>query len=180
MSLCCSKLLNACRRFKSIGQYPSWQLLWAEWREVIVFRSAPGKRTVPMETLEKDLAEGRQKKKSPSVPWRNISNRNAIRDRKIIIHGALQAQHDGKDVNEYMSSLQKAAEASLEAARKRPGNSATLMTCIKSLIEHSPSYLSPIEFEKEVLKWQHTPQALKAAASKQQKAPYGPVDVEDQ
>ena len=145
-----------------------------------MFRSAPGKRTVPMETLEKDLAEGRQKKKSPSVPWRNISNRNAIRDRKIIIYGALQAQHDGKDVNEYMSALQKAAEASLEAARKRPGNSATLMTCIKSLIEHSPSYLSPIEFEKEVLKWQHTPQALKAAASKQQKAPYGPVDVEDQ
>ena len=130
-----------------------------------------------METLEKDLAEGRQKKKSPSVPWRNISNRNAIRDRKIIIYGALQAQHDGKDVKVFMSALQKSAEASLEAARKRPGNSATLMICIKSLIERSPGYLTPIEFEKQVLKWQHTPQALRAATSKQQKAPLDPSDI---
>ena len=139
-------------RFKSLGLYAAWQPLWAEWHEGIVYGSSPNKRTVPMKELERDFSEGRQKKgrKSLCVAWRNIRNRNAIRDRKIIIYGALQAQHYGKDPTAFMNALQKEAQGLLDKA-SRQGNKGNLMSHMKRKLEEVSGHLSPFAFEKEVL-----------------------------
>ena len=58
------------------------------------------------------------------------------------------------------------------------GNSGNIMTSMKTMIETSPGFLTPIQFEQQVLKWQHTAQALKAATSKQRKtSAYPPAGV---
>ena len=91
-----------------------------EWNEGIVFASHPNKRTVPMRDLERDFSEGKQNvQETRQVAWRQISNRNAIRDRKDIIYAALGAQQAGKDVASYMNSLQEQAE---QAIKKRSGS----------------------------------------------------------
>ena len=139
-------------RCRTIGAYATWQVLWAERHEGIVFAACPNKRTGPMEKLERDLAEGRQKSEVPKVvPWRHIQAWNAIRDRKIIIYGALKAQHDGKDYKAYMNALQHDVQAALNTAASRLGNITTLMTSIKAKLEAAPGFLTPIEFEKQIL-----------------------------
>ena len=150
-----------------------------EWNEGIVFASHPNKRTVPMRDLERDFSEGKQNvQETRQVAWRQISNRNAIRDRKIIIYAALGAQQAGKDVASHMNSLQEQAEQAIKK-RSGSGNTTTVMTHIKNKLEASPGFLSPIEFEQQVLKWEHTAKILAQAKSKQPKAPapYGPPPV---
>ncbi len=66
----------------------------------------------------------------------------------------------------------------MAAAETRPGISTTLMTFIKAKIEGAPGYLSPIEFEKQILGWEHTSKMLKQAGSKQEKAAYPPEDMQ--
>lgn len=137
----------------------------------------PAKQTVPMAQLEQDLAEGVQQRHSSSVPWRNL-DRNSIRDRKIVIYGMLQAELQGKDLKVEMAKHVAAAEASMKAARK--GAKTTLLTFIRNMFEaDKANYLSPVEFEQKVLKWNHTPKILKQAASKQPTAACPEEDMAD-
>lgn len=171
-------------RFKTLGTYISWQLLLSEWREGIVFGACPNRRTVPLKELEleKDFSEGRQKGSAQNpptsqVPWRKIDGRNAIRDRKIIIYAALGAQHAGEDVTAVMNAMQQEAQQAVAKAAG-PGNTTTLMTYMKRKIEARAGFLSPIEFERQILGWKHTPQLLAQASSKhpvpKEKTPYPP------
>ena len=163
----------------------TWQSLLTEWREGIVFAAQPNKRTVPLEDLEKDFSEGRQKGSAQSpptsqVPWRKIDGRNAIRDRKIIIYAALGAQHASEDVKAVMNAMQQEAQQAVENATG-PGNATTVLTYMKRKIEAKPGFLSPIEFEKQILKWKHTAAILSQAASKQpahkEKTPNPPQSI---
>ena len=130
-----------------------------------------------MEMLERDFSEGKQKNQT-QVAWRKISNRNAIRDRKIVIYAALAAQHAGNDVKHYMNGLQQQAELAMKKATG-PGNTANVMNHIKTKVEALPGFLSPTEFEKQILGWKHTPQILAQAKSKQarESAPYPPTGI---
>lgn len=50
------------------------------------------------EQVPESVAKIRQAEEEDCVcPLANISNRNTIRDRKIIIYGTLRAQHEGSD-----------------------------------------------------------------------------------
>ena len=172
-------------RFKTLGTYITWQLLLSEWNEGIVFGACPNKRTVPLKDLEKDFSEGKQKGSAQNpptcqTPWRKIEGRNAIRDRKIIIYAALGAQLAGEDASAVMNALQQEAQQAVDKTTG-PGNAATLMTFMKRKIEAMPGFLSPIEFERQILKWKHTPQLLAQANSKHQATkettPYPPQSI---
>ena len=118
-------------RFPTLGVYPSWQLLLKEWKERIPFLTTTvgtSKQTVPMERPQEDLAEGVQKEKSSSYPWRNV-DRNSIRDRKIVIYGMLQAEREGKDLKKVMSAHVAAAEKAMKGVQR--GAKTTLLTYIR-------------------------------------------------
>ena len=78
-----------------------------------------------------------------------------------------------------MNALQQDAQAASTTAASRPGNSTTLMTSVKAKLEAAPGFLTPIEFEKQILGWKHTQRVLAQAASKQPKkqAPYPPQGI---
>lgn len=103
---------HAICRFRTLTAYPSWKILLAEWNQGIQLGSGTSgvRKTVQLMQLEKDKQEGVQQKststfKSSKVPWRQgIADRNVIRDRKILIYGMLQAEHDGENLEDFMGS----------------------------------------------------------------------------
>ena len=170
--------LLQCCRYATLGRYPSWQLLLAEWKEGIPYLSTTigtRKQTVPMAQLEQDWAEGVQRKNSPSVPWRSL-DRNSIRDRKIVIYGLLQAELQGKDLKEFMAPHVAAAKSLME--KSGTGAKPTLLTYIKRIFENDKNnYMSPVDFEQKVLMWKHTPTILAQAKSKQSTKAYPPEGI---
>ncbi|DBB04014.1 TPA: hypothetical protein ACH3X1_013075 [Trebouxia sp. C0004] len=174
----CCLPVHSLERYATLGRYPSWQLLLAEWKEGIPYLSTTigtRKQTVPMAQLEQDWAEAVQRKNSPSVPWRSL-DRNSIRDRKIVIYGLLQAELQGKDLKEFMAPHVAAAKSLME--KSGTGAKSTLLTYIKRISENDKNnYMSPVDFEQKVLMWKHTPQSLrKQKASSLQKA-YPPEGI---
>lgn len=161
----------ACR-FRSLGKYPSWEPLLEEWKEGIRFTYG-NKQTVPMEQLEKDLQEGVQYKStavstSDKEPWRQgITDRNIIRDRKILIYGMLQAERDGLNLKEFMAGHVQKAEKAMKEASKLKGAPPSLLTFIKRQFEQAPNFKTPVQFEEQVLGWNLTAKVKKQAASKQ-------------
>ena len=90
------------------------------------------------------------------------------------------AQDAGEDVNAVLNAMQQEAQKAVEKAAG-PGNTVTLMTFTKRKNEARPGFLSPIEFERQILGWKHTPQLLAQASSKLQvpkeKTPYPPQSI---
>ena len=132
-----------------------------EWKEGVRYAFS-NKQTVPLEQLEKDLQEGVQfpstaSQKSDKEPWRQgITNRNVVRDRKIVIYGMLQAEREGHKLKELMAGHVKAAEQAIQEASKRQGASTTVLTYIQRRFESDPKFMSPTEFEEKVLGWKLT------------------------
>jgi len=111
------------------------------------------------------------------VPWRRgITDRTAIKDRKIVIYGILKAQQDGHDLKEFLSGQTKRAETAMETARKagvkRPP---MLMNQLKRQFELAKDRLTPVQFEEQVLGWGLTAKVKAQAASKQQLPVYPPT-----
>lgn len=119
-----------------------------------------------MEQLEKDFQEGVQQAASQKLPWRSISDRNLIRDRKILIYGMLQAELDGKDLKKFMAEQVERAQSSMKAIGSR-GAPPALLPQLKRQFELAPKHLRPALFEEQVLGWKLTDKIKKQAASKQ-------------
>ena len=136
-----------------------------EWKEGIRYGHG-NKQTVPMEQLEKDFQEGVQQAASKKLPWRGISDRNLIRDRKILIYGMLQAELDGKDLKTFMAAQVQQAHASMKRSGSR-GAPPALLPQLKRQFENAANHLRPGLFEEKVLGWKLTDKVKKQAASKQ-------------
>ena len=166
-------------RFATLGRYTTWELLLKEWKEGIRY-SFGNKQTVPLEQLERELQEGLQQKstatfKSKKEPWRQgITDRTGIMDRKLVIYGILQAQQDGKDLQEFMAGYVREAEKLMSETKVRGAPSA-LLTQIRRQFELAPNYLKPTQFEERVLGWKLTAKVKKQAASKKQGPAYPPT-----
>lgn len=125
-----------------------------------------------MEQLEKDLQEGVQQKStavssSDKEPWRQgITDRNIIRDRKILLYGMLQAERDGHNLKEFMAGHVQKAEKAMREASKLKGAPPALLNFIKREFERSPKFRTPVDFEEHVLGWKLTDKVKKQAASK--------------
>ena len=142
-----------------------------EWKEGIRFASG-NKQTVPMEQLEKDLQEGVQQQSTAGSicekeRWRQgFTDRNVIRDRKIVLYGMLQAEHDGLNLTAFMAAHVKRAEKAMDEARKQKGAPPTVLTYIKRQFEQAANFKTPSDFEEQVLGWKLTDKVKKQAASK--------------
>lgn len=152
-----------------------------EWRVGICYSSGK-KQTVPMERLEKELQEGVQQPSSSGItpshlPWRQgIKDRNIIRDRKILIYGMLQAELDGKNLQQFMDEQMAQVEKAIKESRSR-GQTTSPLAEIKRRFEKAATFRSPVEFEEHVLGWKLTTKVKNQAASKKAGRAYPPDGV---
>ena len=108
------------------------------------------KQTVPFKLLEQDMTLHKQ-----ATAWRNISNRNLVRNRKLIIYCLLKAEQAGEQLAEFIPALQRLAQPDSKQ-KKGKGRAACLMTKVLGVIQAEyPTYLvsEPKKFESDVLKW---------------------------
>ena len=157
-------------RHPCISDYTDYQQLAREWSGGILY-SDTMRRTVPMAQLEQDKAEGKQVEGSAYMPWRVITNRKEMHKRKIIIYSMLGARHDGQEVDTFMAEYHHAAEAAVSNHGSKRGRKPCYMTSLLMALEEpfKKKYGTPVEFEKKVLGWKHTPSNLAKASSKRQR-----------
>ena len=171
MAALCCLLLKCCTtdcRYSTLSEYPAdWELLPAEWQRGIVY-SDEQHVTVPLERLERDLAEGRQAANTSYAPWRQL-NRKGIYERKVIIYSMLGARETGQEVVEFIEPYHNKAENILQAARGKKGPKPAYMSSLFKVLadDFKQKYKTPVDFEREILKWKHTTTLANQAASKQ-------------
>ena len=148
--------------------YPSLHALLSEWLEGIVYEDQC-KRTIPFQQLEQDFQEGIQKKHTDSWPWRIMTDRNAIRDRKTVICYLLSVEKDGKDVHQVMTDLESRATEELQESKKKSGAKPTLFLLVLEYeyVRAESVSINIHSFESDVLGWKHTDQTKARASSKQ-------------
>lgn len=120
--------------------------LWSEWEGGILYDGG-GKITVPFKTLEQEMAEGKQ-----DVPWRNIDDRKAIREKKLFIYTILSAEQP----KEFVTALQSQAEEQVSKASKQRGKPLSLYSQAMRILEKDHSQLivrKAAPYERDVLRW---------------------------
>ena len=121
------------------------------------------KKTVALQLLEQDQAEGKQK-----PPWRNL-NRKLMHGRKIVIYSLLKAQQAGQDLTQLIPQLQSRAEAHI-SERKGKGKAPALLTQVQRILkdDHQDFFVPlPHEYEVQELKWKSSTARAAQATSRQ-------------
>ena len=109
----------------SLSDYPSdWSLLPAEWQRGILY-SDKQHVTVPLQQLEKDLAEGRQQVDISYAPW-CLLNRKATHHRKFIICSMLGAVKAGQELEDFTNPYHCQAEFITQAAQGKKRSKASV------------------------------------------------------
>ena len=124
--------------------------------------------TVPLEQLEKDLAEGRQAQDTSYEPWRRI-NRKAIFERKVIIYSMLGASKAGQELEDFIQPYHNQAEDIMQHAQGKRGPKPSYMSSLLKVLmdDFKQKYKTPVDFERDILNWKHTKTLTSQAASKQ-------------
>ncbi|DBA69391.1 TPA: hypothetical protein ACH3X2_012861 [Trebouxia sp. C0005] len=155
-------------KYPNLSEYPAdWELLLTEWQRGIVY-SDEQHVTVPLQQLEKDLAEGRQAEHTGYAPWRQLP-RKPIHERKVIIYSMLGAREAGQEVEDFIKPYHNMTQDIIEAAKGKKGPKPAYMSTLFKLLvnDFKQKYKTPVEFERTVLKWKHTTTLANQAASKQ-------------
>ena len=123
--------------------------------------------TVPMEVLERNLAEGKQAKGTSYAPFRVLAKRKAVLERKTITNSILAAGNQPEEIEAFLTPFHNQAEDAVAASARKRGPNATYMTCTLKALEtdFKTKHTSPHYFEK-VLQWKHTDKVSNQATSK--------------
>lgn len=158
-----------CHRFPTVGHYPNYSILLEEWTDGILYADGV-RRTVPMAVMEQDLKEGKQDQPPQVVPWRALSNRKAIFDKKVLIYSMLEAQRSGEDLDAFIRPFHDTAVDAYERSKTKSGNTTSVMNQLLKVMSSrwAARSMTPTKFEQDVLQWKLSKKAVNQGSSRRQ------------